>query len=644
MTAVMRHQPGLAPNAPSGRQDVISALLNDYGNSFGGGNGNVSPYALSPVPTFTKELPPPPPLGGDDKPLPPVMMQFQLRVDEPRSPLHYNGGRKDSVSSSSPPTKIVSRSMSRSSKPPSLRLLSSNGSTATLPSTPRPNANASSRPITPATASTLITTTRRSSEERPLPDLPPPPPEKSKRRSWGRSDSSMGISQPKVSNDGLQEQQGSKPLPVVKRKPLQTLADLSGPRGRKMGAKPPTAVVQNQSESTSNTTPVPTKPEPIPEASQTHPYEDFSPRKAVSGDRPALSTIPTTLAPSPLLDEPEPATRSVMQAPRPFVGLPARPSPRPRQSQDAEPTLSSSNHHRGKSSTGFDIFKGTNKFNNPAPLNTSNNSNPNPSNNTRNPNVVNTLTPSPTPPAEQSPPPSNQVQNQQRQEQHIQPVKRPDFGPESPVSPISPPREGRRPFSFEPVAIAPRSNPNPAAGANANARSVSPISPPLQTVPAPRSQSQPQVQLQSQPQPQPQPQHPTSKSISFPTRTTSIPQHPSAPSPSSSPKTPPPYIRPSHLPAPPLNRSHYHCYHSHAHFNISSNRFAPMGCQVCHHVDKLDRWACTWCYLRICGRCKTDLERVPGRKVEVLEERRRAEMGSPRTVVSVVLEGDEGLQ
>jgi hypothetical protein len=80
MTEVMqvaRPGLGLGLTTPSSRQDVISALLNDYGNSFGRDDESSSQY--SPVPAL-KELPPPPP-SSDEKPLPaqPLMMRFQLR-------------------------------------------------------------------------------------------------------------------------------------------------------------------------------------------------------------------------------------------------------------------------------------------------------------------------------------------------------------------------------------------------------------------------------------------------------------------------------------------------------------------------------------------------------------------------------------
>jgi hypothetical protein len=88
MTEVMA-QRSLGLAAPSSRQDIVSALLNDYGSSFGRGDG--SPSAYSPVPAL-KELPLPPLPRGDsirNKPLPAVQrmsMKFPLRGKQrPRS-------------------------------------------------------------------------------------------------------------------------------------------------------------------------------------------------------------------------------------------------------------------------------------------------------------------------------------------------------------------------------------------------------------------------------------------------------------------------------------------------------------------------------------------------------------------------------
>jgi hypothetical protein len=83
MTEVMATQ-GFKLSAPPSRQDVISALLTEYGNSFG--RGDASPSAFSPLP-IDKELPSPPRSDSlANKPLPAVQRaeqrmstKFQLR-------------------------------------------------------------------------------------------------------------------------------------------------------------------------------------------------------------------------------------------------------------------------------------------------------------------------------------------------------------------------------------------------------------------------------------------------------------------------------------------------------------------------------------------------------------------------------------
>jgi hypothetical protein len=79
MTDIMAQQSMLS--APASRQDIVSALLNDYGNSFG--RGDASPSTYSPVPA-DKELPAPPPRSDSiaRKPLPAALRmdaKFQLR-------------------------------------------------------------------------------------------------------------------------------------------------------------------------------------------------------------------------------------------------------------------------------------------------------------------------------------------------------------------------------------------------------------------------------------------------------------------------------------------------------------------------------------------------------------------------------------
>jgi hypothetical protein len=85
MAQVARQNIGLS--APQSRQDIVSALLTQYGNSFASDGTSPSGSAFSPVPA-DKELPPPPP-GSDsmrNKPLPAVQRaeqrmstKFQLR-------------------------------------------------------------------------------------------------------------------------------------------------------------------------------------------------------------------------------------------------------------------------------------------------------------------------------------------------------------------------------------------------------------------------------------------------------------------------------------------------------------------------------------------------------------------------------------
>jgi hypothetical protein len=84
MADVMAPQGGFKLSAPPSRQDVVSALLTEYGTSFG--RGDISSSILSPVPS-EKELPLPPRSDSlADKPLPAVQraeqrmsMKFQLR-------------------------------------------------------------------------------------------------------------------------------------------------------------------------------------------------------------------------------------------------------------------------------------------------------------------------------------------------------------------------------------------------------------------------------------------------------------------------------------------------------------------------------------------------------------------------------------
>lgn len=139
----------------------------------------------------------------------------------------------------------MSRSLSRGSKPASLKLTISNGSTATIPSSP--GVSVPSQSIDSTDSATK--------------DLPPPPPPKSERRANERED--MGSKASKQArelarNDSLLSQGKSTDAtssPIVKRKAVpesgaksfKSLAELgNGPRGRKPAPAAPTSAPRTE--------------------------------------------------------------------------------------------------------------------------------------------------------------------------------------------------------------------------------------------------------------------------------------------------------------------------------------------------------------------------------------------------------------
>ncbi|KAF1842345.1 uncharacterized protein K460DRAFT_182643 [Cucurbitaria berberidis CBS 394.84] len=588
MTDVMAQQ-GFGLNAPSSRQDVVSALLNDYGNSFG--HGDTSPLEYSPVPAL-KELPPPPPSQGDDlrdKPLPAVQrmgMKFQLRVHED-APLSPNGLRKDSLEQQ-PQRRIVSRSLSRGAKPASLKLTISNGSTATVPSTPAlpalPRNFPSSGPP----------------EEK---DLPPPPPEKSIRRKSVKQ-ATMGQDQSKsgqhlARSDSLLSQGETNATahlssevvdapPVIKRKAVpimavkkfMSLAELGNrPRGGKGGSIPPTsepreAGVDNQASNLSSSD--------TPQASE----ETIKPQQQAQAQASAFNQLPPTPEEDKAALPPAPP-RKVYTA----VGLPSN----PRAKGPASPS-----HIRAKSSSSFNILKA----HRPAP--------PIPMGN------VDTITPEMTP----SP--------------KLKPVETGRDVIISPVSPLPPPSEQQRPFSFEAL---PESQKQPAKPSPATM--ASPVSnPPAQDMFPPRTTSRdaPEPNLAAPPSTAPAPMTSQQPNNSSPP---SLPNAEDA----QSPPPPPPFTpltrQPIPLPTsriPQIGPAHLHCYTNHKTTVWSNNNFQPMGCMICHANERERKWACTWCQLRICRSCSEELNMIPGRNLRALlnakGEVHGAEEGDSGIVVS----------
>ncbi|KAF2110055.1 hypothetical protein BDV96DRAFT_220147 [Lophiotrema nucula] len=661
--ATLMPQAGLnAP--PDQRGDVISLLLNEYA-SFSPGKMSPYSYTTSPLST-TKDLPPPPP----SKDLPVGMMRFQLRVDEPRSPSLYNGDRKDSIDSPRR-TKILSRSISRSSKPPSLKLLASNGATAFIPPTPKLPSTSEPAPATfpraarPAPAPPVP---RQVQEERPLPDLPPPPPEKSERRKSQRSvvQATMGNHSSKAEQEVAvrrpSQDQGvaAAQSPVVKRKPapqvmkkFKSLAELgNGPRGR--GPRPPTrsddSTVTITQPSTAQSSV--TQPEELPKIP--NPFlsleEVSDSRNAISGDRPSLPTIDVQrqpdLPPTPPSEKPAsppatiPAPIPASTRRSPAIGLPSNPRSR---SQDA---AASPKHARGKSSTGFNIMKGVNNTSGSRQQPTT---------------TLSTITPGPTPSPKKTPTGQDPERGATLSRQQIQAQLR---GPESPVSPVSP-EDSRRPFSFEAVPRAASRPPvqqqaqQPTQNTSYRPISSSPVSPQAQvTAFPPRTTSRPGAGPTSLPDSRPGSQTATRQTYadsrpgsrtaaqpsSRPDSRTSQPRSPRSPTQNPFANPPPQTI--SRLPPPPITNAHTACYANHARFLRSKNDKHPMACMICQQHRQEEFRACYWCHLRICMPCSITLEKTPGRDLKKLMDRRDSgkggvgERGGPPGVMVWGAEGE----
>ena len=126
---------------------------------------------------------------------------------------------------------------------------------------------------------------------------------------------------------------------------------------------------------------------------------------------------------------------------------------------------------------------------------------------------------------------------------------------------------------------------------------------------------------------------PTTRPSTAPTQP--IPSHNLMASPPSSPPTTPPFIpltrQPIPLPAsfiPPITPAQLNCYTTHRTAVWSNNAFQPMGCMVCRSNARDRKWACTWCQLRVCRGCCDALGRMPGRSLGKLLEAREGGMRS----------------
>jgi hypothetical protein len=218
----------------------------------------------------------------------------------------------------------------------------------------------------------------------------------------------------------------------------------------------------------------------------------------------------------------------------------------------------------------------------------------------------------------------------------------------SPVTPLPPPTEQNRPFSYEAPAPEAQTQPEPA--------------PLPQTTPVPQSQAPPAAQAQVVPDVQihaaPEVQEAVPE-LKTPTASTPAVQKaeppaevtqdqspaPTTASPTSAPASTSPFTSPptsaahdddlapfmplthqphTHTPAliPRITSAHLSCYTSHATSVWSNNRFQSLGCMVCASNAPDRKWTCAWCCLRVCIVCSDKLVRVPGRRLDVLLQER----------------------
>lgn len=52
-----------------------------------------------------------------------------------------------------------------------------------------------------------------------------------------------------------------------------------------------------------------------------------------------------------------------------------------------------------------------------------------------------------------------------------------------------------------------------------------------------------------------------------------------------------------------VKESHHNCFQKHRLMNRRVNRNYPLTCQTCAKADNEDRYACSFCHLRICESC-----------------------------------------
>lgn len=552
--------PALSLNIPtSSRQDVVSALLNDYGTSFGQ-NDPIS-HDFSPAPAL-KELPPPPP-SNSERPLPPTLLtRFPLR-EESNSP-------DGSVTS---PTQIASRSISRNSKPRSLKLTKSNGSTAVVASSPAPGVPAKAPPIAPG--SQLY-------EERPLPR----PPQKSELRSvgaqTGRPDA-MGHQSSKIDRKEAKESQEVAasvqvtelksdssptvdPTQTAKRKPLPiatitrkiaSFTDLKkGLRGRAASttssADSDKTVTQNHhSRESSRTFTLSLRTRKNSHSSQLPPTPDEDP-------------VTDTSSPLPPLPQ------------KIYAGLPS--NPRPPQKNVQQPSLA------GQGNGAFGV---TQSF--------------------KSPNTIQTITPERTP----SPRKPGAVVTELART-----ISPPDQA--VPVVPQQPQSPGSPVHNDDPFLRWGTPKPEPEAPVQ-DAPSANTVENTTAPPPVPQAQFPPRTSSKPAPQPpkedhspMPAPSHQVTeeyREANDKRRASVVAQEHSG-------------LPPRIADKRPITDGQLQCYTGHATLAQYFSRRQTPPCMVCGTTEGNKRCTCSWCILQICIDCRNELLSIPGRKLQVLLDKK----------------------
>ncbi|OJD35355.1 uncharacterized protein BKCO1_1700025 [Diplodia corticola] len=410
-----------AAPAHARRQDIISAILSDYGDSRDQDDevelddyytqARPSPAAApAAVPSATAALAvqcaPASPPAAKDKPLPPLV-GFQLRVAD--APAASQPG----APSGNPPQANMIASPARSfrgrrQKPPDLKLARSNGSTAITPATAATPAKTDTSSLSPSLSLSALhpqhlptpdrvrsRATARRLNELPLPPTPPQPPAKndpprpSDHTSSAAGAAAMGNKASKAAGDPTSPSQRSKFS--LRRKPVRkdTVPPVEAANGAAKspvqgglapGAQaaaaaaqapaPPRAPALHNPKSTTSLQQSVTASDSQPSASQSEEHTLTEPGAPVQSPSTTLSdaTVIRDRSNSPPTEpeEEEPITPTLKPA---AVDLLPSPSPVPEESpskygvvkQPSNPAIEKQKgatmHYRGKSSTGFDIFK-----------------------------------------------------------------------------------------------------------------------------------------------------------------------------------------------------------------------------------------------------------------------------------------------